>query len=185
MLHRSTRDIAIVQYTGDGSQVGTSWRYYAILAMLGAFLGLFFHERFLGSLLDPIQIPIASGTAYLLSLVDIDVIQKAAVLVHLGSGFACEITPGCTGIIPLVLYIVAVQMYPAPYSHKVTGILWGIPFLIAFNFIRLSHLVYIGSHYPTWFDLAHEVVWQSLIGLSVVGAWWIWTSWSRSRTSSV
>ena len=163
-------------------QADTTWRYFAILAALGVFLGIFFHERFLGSLLDPIQIPIASVTAFLLSVFDIPVIQKGAVLVHSG-GFACEITPGCTGLIPLVLYVAAVYMYPVRTSHKAVGLLAGIPFLIAFNFVRISHLVYIGSHHPTWFDLAHLVIWQALIGLSVVAAWWVWTAWSRRGIS--
>lgn len=183
MLQGLAKDRASFEGAVQVPHVGTTWRYFATLAALGLFLGVFFHERFLGSMLDPIQIPIASITASLLSLFDIHVLQKGAVLVHSG-GFACEITPGCTGLIPLILYVVAVQMYPVQASHKVVGYLVGIPFLIAFNFLRLSHLVYIGAYHPTWFDLAHVVVWQTLIGLSVVAAWWVWTSWSR-RSSSV
>ena len=155
-----------------------SWQYYAILAVLGTLLGVFFTEKYLGTALYPIQAYLAHVTAYLLTLLDIQVIQKGSVLVHT-SGFACEITPGCTGLISLTLYCAAVLMYPARTSHKWAGLGIGILLLIAFNFIRLVHLVFIGVHHITWFDFAHMVVWQSLIALFVVGVWWVWTAWVR------
>ena len=158
----------------------TSWHYFAIIGVLGLFLAFFFRDPYLGTALHPIQTGIASITTALLGFIDIQVIQKSTILVHSG-GFACEITPGCTGIIPLVLYIVAVLMYPARSSQKACGLILGILFLVGFNFVRLVHLVYLGTHHPSWFDIMHWVVWQSLIALAVVAAWWIWTGWVRRR----
>jgi len=166
-----------VSTTPEGS---TSWHYFAIIGVLGLFLALFFRDPYLGTALHPIQTGITSVTTALLGFFDIQVIQKGTILVHSG-GFACEITPGCTGIIPLALYIIAVLMYPARYAQKAWGLLLGILFLVGFNFVRLVHLVYLGSHHPSWFDVMHWVVWQSLIALAVVAAWWAWTGWVRRQ----
>lgn len=169
-----------VSTTSEGS---TSWHYFAIIGVLGLFLALFFRDPYLGTTLHPIQTGIASITTALLGVFDIQVIQKGTILVHSG-GFACEITPGCTGIIPLVLYIVAVLMYPARSAQKAWGLILGIAFLVGINFIRLVHLVYLGAYHPSWFDVMHWVVWQSLIALTVVAAWWAWTGWVRRKVSA-
>lgn len=177
-LAKNRTTAARIEYTG-----ATSWHYYAILAVLGLLLAVFFREEYLGAALYPIQVFIAGITTSLLSLIDVQVIQKGSILVHSG-GFACEITPGCTGLIALIIFAASVLMYPARPSHKIAGLLAGTVFLIGFNFVRLVHLVYIGSHHPSWFDIAHWVVWQTLIALSVVAAWWVWTAWSQRRQSN-
>ena len=179
MIQRLAKDTGVTSVPVPAARAGTpSWMYYATLGVLGISLGVLFKEHILGGVLYPIQELIARITASLLSLIDIQVIQQGTDLVHL-SGFACAITPGCTGLVPVILFAVAVLMYPAPASKKTTGLLTGIPFLVAVNFIRLVHLVYIGTHHITWFDVMHEVIWQSLIALTVVAAWWAWTSWIR------
>jgi hypothetical protein len=50
------------------------------------------------------------------------------------------------------------------------------------NLARLVHLFVIGVRQPAWFDLAHEVIWESVMALSVLVAWLGWAMWAdRAR----
>jgi exosortase/archaeosortase family protein len=90
-------------------------------------------------------------------------------------GFAARIDDVCTGIFVVAIYLSAVLAYPSRPGEKLRGFLLGASTILILNMIRVVSLMYIGRHFPTLFETAHLVVWQSLIIFSALLVWIYWT----------
>ncbi|MCS6902820.1 MAG: exosortase H [Candidatus Bipolaricaulota bacterium] len=88
--------------------------------------------------------------------------------------FSAEIITECTAIFPLMIFLAAVIAYPSGWKKKLWGILLGVPAILFVNLIRLVTLFYIGYWFPSVFETAHLLVWQSLIIFFAVLFWLIW-----------
>jgi exosortase/archaeosortase family protein len=107
-----------------------------------------------------------------------DATREVAAIYH-PTGFAYEISHGCIGLVPAALLGVSISVYPAGTRTKLIGLAVGIPLLIGVNFARLVHLFYLGVHRPDFFHVAHTVVWQGVIIVTVVGLWLTWTLYAE------
>jgi archaeosortase B (VPXXXP-CTERM-specific) len=95
---------------------------------------------------------------------------------------ALEINHECTGVFVLLVYGMFVLAYPAPWSHRFSGIAIGMSTLTAINIGRLMVLTVIASKYPDWFGYFHEYFFQGLfIALLAVLAS-VWTEQVRRAT---
>jgi archaeosortase B (VPXXXP-CTERM-specific) len=95
---------------------------------------------------------------------------------------ALEINHECTGVFVLLVYGAFVLAYPAPWSHRLSGIAMGFGTLTAINIARLIVLTLIASRYPEWFGYFHEYFFQGLfIALLAILAS-VWTEQVRRAT---
>ncbi len=90
-------------------------------------------------------------------------------------GFAAQIDDVCTGIFVVAIYLSAVLAYPSRPGEKLKGFLLGASAILILNMIRVVSLMYIGRYFPTLFEAAHLLVWQSLIIVSALLMWIYWT----------
>lgn len=90
------------------------------------------------------------------------------------SSFTVDVGTGCTALIPISLFICAVLAYPGRFKYKIWGIVLGIGCLYAINLIRTVSLFLIGSHFYSFFDTAHLLLWQPLVILAAVVLWLLW-----------
>jgi len=127
-----------------------------------------------------IQAVYAHVTGWILNLLG----ENAAVLGNTvqTSQFGISVVTACTGIFLTGLFAVAVVALPARIRSTAAGLGIGILGIAAFNVIRLVSLYYIGVHLPGILDLAHVVIWQSLLILAAVAIWIAWAGAQR-RTS--
>lgn len=88
--------------------------------------------------------------------------------------FSAEIITECTAIFPIMIFLAAVIAYPSGWKKKLWGIVLGVPAILFVNLIRLVTLFYIGYWFPSVFEAAHLLVWQSLIIFFAVLFWLIW-----------
>jgi exosortase H (IPTLxxWG-CTERM-specific) len=88
--------------------------------------------------------------------------------------FSAEIITECTAIFPLMIFLAAVIAYPSRWKQKLWGIVLGVPAIVFVNLIRLVSLFYIGYWFPSVFETAHLLVWQSLIIFFAVLFWLVW-----------
>jgi len=88
--------------------------------------------------------------------------------------FSAEIITECTAIFPIMIFLAAVIAYPSRWKPKLWGIVLGVPAILFVNLIRLVSLFYIGYWFPSIFETAHLLVWQSLIIFFAVLFWLIW-----------
>lgn len=95
--------------------------------------------------------------------------------------FSAEIITECTAIFPIMIFLAAVIAYPSGWKKKLWGILLGVPAIIFVNLIRLVSLFYIGYWFPSVFETAHLLVWQSLIIFFAVLFWLVWVEFFVHR----
>jgi exosortase H (IPTLxxWG-CTERM-specific) len=88
--------------------------------------------------------------------------------------FAMRIGHECTAIVPSVILICAAIAYPSRIRDKLVCLGIGLPALFILNMIRIVTLYYIGRYIPAYFDIAHYVVWQSVMILAVIVLWLVW-----------
>lgn len=113
-------------------------------------------------------------SAGLITLFDSNVAVYGKVLQSTRNGFAISIEPGCNGVEAAIVLIAAMLAFPAPWKHRVTGILAGLFAVQALNVVRVISLFYIGQWSVKAFEWAHLYMWQALIMLDVLIVWMIW-----------
>jgi exosortase/archaeosortase family protein len=84
----------------------------------------------------------------------------------------------CTAYYPFAVFLAAVLAYPAGWQSKAVGIACGLPAVVAVNQLRLVSLAYINQWKPSAVDVAHVVVWQSLIIFLTLVLWLLWVVWT-------
>jgi len=110
----------------------------------------------------------------LITLFDSHVAAFGKILQSTTNGFAVSIEAGCNGIEAAIILIAAMLAFPAPWKHRVIGILAGLCAVQALNVVRVISLFYLGQWNMKVFEWAHLYLWQALIMLDVLIVWLIW-----------
>lgn len=117
---------------------------------------------------------LAQSTGTVLGWVDPSVlVDNTTVTIN---GFAAQVIPACTGLFTTAIFLAAVVAYPASWSHKLVGVAIGTFGLLAVNWVRIVSLLLIGGYWPSAFDVAHLLVWRSVV---LIIAAFLWLSWAR------
>ena len=159
------------------------FRFATKMSIFTGLVFLIYREEVLGPLLGPLTTLTASITFALLKLAGMEVMREASVIFQ-PEGFKYEIYYRCIGFLPVAYLTVSILAYSGLMKYKLIGLAIGIPFLIALNLVRLVHLFFIGVIRPDLFDLAHNVLWEGAIILTVIGYWFIWKKWSYAQSLS-
>jgi exosortase H (IPTLxxWG-CTERM-specific) len=117
---------------------------------------------------------LTSVASFILQSVDSTVISSGKVLANGKTGFSVSVEAGCNGIEAVIVLLAAMLAFPAPWRHKIAGILVGALTIQVLNLIRVITLFYIGQWNATAFQWMHLYVWQILIMLDVVVVWLVW-----------
>jgi exosortase H (IPTLxxWG-CTERM-specific) len=104
-----------------------------------------------------------------------DILQNPA------NGFAVQVMDGCNGVNAIILLWAAVLTFPAPWLHKVKGLLAGALALQLINLVRIVTLFYLGQWNTGWFDFAHLYLWEGLIMLDTLAIFWFWVRFMPFR----
>ncbi len=117
---------------------------------------------------------VAHISAWVVQLFDSDVISQGILLRDRKTGFAVSIESGCNGIEAALVLIAAILAYPAPWRHKLTGLVAGLLAIQLLNLVRIISLFYLGQWNQQAFEWAHLYVWQGLIMLDALIVFLIW-----------
>lgn len=117
---------------------------------------------------------LAQASAALITLFDPHVAAFGKVLQSTSNGFAVSIEAGCNGIEAAIVLIAAMLAFPAPWKHRVVGVLAGLAAVQALNVVRVVSLFYLGQWSLPAFQWAHLYLWQALIMLDVLVVWLVW-----------
>lgn len=145
---------------------------------------------FTAELVQPVQqhvvIPftesIAAISAWLVTLFDADVISHGVVIRDKVNGFGVAIEAGCNGVEATIVLIAALLAFPAPWKHKLWGVLIGFVAVQGLNLIRIISLFYLGQWNMTAFEWAHLYIWQALIMLDVLIIFLVWLRYLPKRS---
>lgn len=81
-------------------------------------------------------------------------------------GVIMEIRRGCDGVEAWLLLVTALLVLPDPWRRRVRGLALGTALIFVLNLLRIVTMFHVVIHRPEWFDLAHGLIWQSVMVLS-------------------
>jgi exosortase H (IPTLxxWG-CTERM-specific) len=131
-------------------------------------------------LVTPWTDAVARISGSLMRLFDPSVTASGNVIGSRGSAFAVSIEAGCNGVEATLVLIAAMLAFPAPWRHRMTGIIAGVAAVQVLNILRVVSLFYLGQWNYDMFEWAHLYVWQALIMLDVLIVWVIWVRMASS-----
>ena len=117
---------------------------------------------------------LARISTWLVTVFDPNVMAVGKIMRSTTNGFAVSIEAGCNGVEATIVLLAAMLAFPAPWRHKITGLLVGVIAVQGLNVVRVISLFYLGQWDRDWFEWAHLYVWQALIMLDVLIVWLIW-----------
>ena len=124
---------------------------------------------------------LATFCSSLVTYFDPNVVAFGKVLQNPVTGFAVSIEPGCNGVEAFIILLAAIVAFPAPWVHRVWGVLLGFVAVQGLNVVRVISLFYLGQWNQQAFDFAHTYLWQALIMLDVLVFWLYWVKVSARR----
>jgi exosortase family protein XrtM len=92
-----------------------------------------------------------------------------------------QILRGCDGVEAWLLLATALLVFPMPWPHRLQGILLGTVLVWSLNIARIVSLFHIALRRPAWLDLAHGLIWQTIVVLAAAAFVLVWTA-PRSPT---
>ena len=169
------------QLSPDTSQ-GIIWlflkRHWVIVRVLALYAAslialLILYSQLAGtSLLDRFLELNAQATGFLLNTLGADARTQSNVV--MSEEFAVTIVEGCVALAPAAIFVSGVLAYPSRLSRKLLGIALGLVVLLTVNLVRTSSLFYIGATFPSMLEVAHYLVWQSIMVLLSVALLLMW-----------
>jgi archaeosortase B (VPXXXP-CTERM-specific) len=122
---------------------------------------------------QPLALVFAAVSGFILNLLSLKTTASGTLLQV--EGFAAQVDDVCTGIFVVAIYLSAVLAYPSRATEKLKGFLLGASVIFFLNLIRVVSLMYIGRFFPSFFEIAHLLIWQSLVIFSALLVWMYWT----------
>jgi len=89
-------------------------------------------------------------------------------------GSSVRILDLCNGVEATLLLWTAMLAFPAPWRHRLAGLLIGWIAVQGLNMARIISLVYLGAWKPMWFHWVHWYVWDALILMDVLLIFLLW-----------
>ena len=155
---------------GAAGTVGIAYIKFAVV-LLGFFV---LSQTSLATtlLFHPVAKGIATLASLLLGLFNIDA-QAQGSVIHSGS-FAAMVDTNCTGLFVMFIYLAALVAYPSGLREKILGVALGLVALFTLNVVRVASLVVLGAARPDMLNVAHYLVWQSLMIVIALCLWLFW-----------
>lgn len=97
--------------------------------------------------------------------------------------FSVNVQEGCDAVVPTILFITAVLVFPTTWRHKLWGLGTGVPALFGLNLIRIISLFLTGLYAPDFFDFMHVEFWQALFIILTVLLFIQWLKKSNLKLS--
>ncbi|MDH5286222.1 MAG: exosortase H [Betaproteobacteria bacterium] len=148
--------------------------FVAFIAIQALLFGLELTPWAQAHFVEPWTGTLAAISTWLVTVFDPSVMAVGKIMRSTTNGFAVSIEAGCNGVEATIVLVAAILAFPAPWKHKLAGLVAGIVAVQGLNVVRVISLFYLGQWNRDWFEWAHLYVWQALIMLDVLVVWLIW-----------
>jgi exosortase H (IPTLxxWG-CTERM-specific) len=159
------------------------WRFLVYYLVLSGFGLTLLQASMLDSWVNSFCWGLAQASGHLAQLFDSSIILQGDIIRESGSQFALQITEACSGLSVTWLLLSAVMVFPAPWQHRVIGVVAGFVLVQSLNIIRIVSLLYLGAWERSWFDPIHEQLWPLLLHVAVLVLFLLWLNISFKKQS--
>jgi exosortase H (IPTLxxWG-CTERM-specific) len=122
----------------------------------------------------PFTAVLAKVSAWVIHVFDGSTISHGKLIQNAAGSFIVSIERGCNGIEAVIILISAIFAFPAPWKHKLVGLVLGFLAIQLLNIVRIVSLFFLGMWSPVWFKWFHEYLWQALIVLDALIVFLVW-----------
>jgi exosortase H (IPTLxxWG-CTERM-specific) len=137
------------------------------------------------AVIDPFTSLLAQVSTAIIDIFDDDAITYGKIIQSTHTGFAVSIERGCNGLEAVIILVAALLAFPAPWKHRIVGLVIGFLAIQGLNLVRIISLFYMGEYetaqcvageacHTPWFDWFHHYLWQALIIIDALVVWLIW-----------
>jgi len=92
------------------------------------------------------------------------------------------INPGCSGLKPILQFILLILIFPGPWKHKAWFIPMGIVLVHLTNLFRITGLAVVTITMPEYWDFAHDNLFRPFFYV-VIFLLWVWWAEKFRRPS--
>jgi exosortase H (IPTLxxWG-CTERM-specific) len=125
-------------------------------------------------LIVPFTSVLAKACAVIIHLFDGTTISHGKLIQNAAGTFIVSIERGCNGIEAVIILFSAILAFPAPWKHKLLGLVFGFLAIQVLNLVRIVSLFFLGLWNQVWFEWFHLYLWQALIVLDALIVFLIW-----------
>ena len=139
--------------------------------------------------IEPFTGILAHASAWLIDVFEPSTISMGKRIQNADGSFIVSIERGCNGIEAVIILISAIIAFPAPWKHRLIGLVAGFIAIQLLNLVRIVSLFFLGLWSQVWFEWFHLYLWQALIVLDALIVFLIWLRFlphkpSPSRTTA-
>jgi exosortase H (IPTLxxWG-CTERM-specific) len=122
----------------------------------------------------PFTSVLADASAWVIHVFDGSTVSNGKYIQNADGSFIVSIERGCNGIEAVIILVSAILAFPAPWKHRILGLVFGFLAIQVLNLVRIVSLFYLGMWSPVWFKWFHEYLWQALIVLDALIVFLVW-----------
>ena len=122
----------------------------------------------------PFTSVLAEASAWIIHLFDGSTVSHGKLIQNANGSFIVSIERGCNGIEAVIILISAILAFPAPWKHRLVGLVFGFLAVQVLNLVRIVSLFFLGLWSHVWFEWFHLYLWQALIVLDALIVFLIW-----------
>ena len=111
-----------------------------------------FVERYV---IVPFTSVLAEACAWIIHLFDGSTVSHGKLIQNANGSFIVSIERGCNGIEAVIILISAILAFPAPWKHRLVGLVLGFLAIQVLNLVRIVSLFFLGLWSPVWFEWFH------------------------------
>ena len=141
----------------------------AILGLIGLFI-LLRLPSIQAAVLAPWSAVLADLAAWTLGVFGKEVTVSGTILRT--ASLSLNVTTDCSGLEVIGVYLALTLAYPAPWSRRLWGAVYGILLFQILNFLRIVGFFWLEAG-PV-FELFHSYLWPLVLGVAGCGLWAVW-----------
>ena len=97
----------------------------------------------------------------------------------MGTNFSVQISFGCEGTEPIILFVAGVIAFESTIRKKAIGVLSGIVILYTLNLIRIVILFFVGGNDVDLFIALHDIYLQIVLILIAISMLLYWINYAK------
>jgi exosortase/archaeosortase family protein len=117
-------------------------------------------------------------------VLNIPVVQGENRYFYFENGGFIAINHGCSGLKPMLQYLLLMLIFPGPWKHKAWFIPMGLVIVHLTNLFRISGLAVVTITIPAYWDFAHDYFFRPFFYVIIFLLWVWWVEKFRAKPIS-
>ena len=110
---------------------------------------------------------------FIIHILGTDITMSGHTMYFPNNGFI-GINPGCSGLKPIVQFVLLMMIFPGPWKRKIWFIPMGIVIVHLTNLFRIIGLSVVMMNWPEQWHFSHDYLFRPFFYVVIFGLWVLW-----------